>query len=276
MGRTEAGSAADLAVVIPVHNEQANIGPLIEEVDRAFAGSPWRIEIVVVNDGSTDGTAGVLRAAGVGRPHLRIVDHRRNRGQSASLLSGVTAASAAWIATLDGDGQNDPADLPALWARIADGGARRQRTMIAGHRRDRKDTWLRRTSSRIANAVRWTLLRDHTPDTGCGLKIFERQMFLSLPHFDHFHRFLPALARRAGGEVESVPVRHRPRLSGASHYGVGNRLWVGLVDVLGVLWLGRRAEPWRVDADTRSVADRREAEHPDAVHPEAEHKDLGE
>lgn len=271
MGRTEAGSAADLAVVIPVHNEQANIGPLLDEVDEAFANSRWRIEIVVVDDGSTDGTPAVLRAARASRPHLRVVDHGRNRGQSASLLSGVTAASAAWIATLDGDGQNDPADLPGLWARIADGGDRPRRLMVAGHRRDRKDTWLRRTSSRIANAVRGALLRDRTPDTGCGLKIFERELFLSLPHFDHFHRFLPALARRAGSEVVSVPVRHRPRTSGESHYGVGNRLWVGLVDLLGVLWLGRRAEPWRADTVPQGVAEDRAVENP-----EAETKDLGE
>jgi len=239
--------APDLAVVIPVHNEQGNIGPLLDEVDAVFAGAAESIEILVVDDGSTDSTREVLRQACAGRSTLTVIKHSSNRGQSASLLSGVRRARAPWIATLDGDGQNDPGDIPALWAVVVGGTPDPELKMVAGHRRQRHDMWLRRASSRIANAVRGNVLGDHTPDTGCGLKLFERETFLRLPHFDHFHRFLPALVQRAGGKVVSVDVRHRPRSSGQSHYGIGNRLWVGLADLLGVLWLGRRAAPWRVD-----------------------------
>lgn len=239
--------APDLAVVIPVHNEQGNIGPLLDEVDAAFAVATVTIEIIVVDDGSTDGTREVLREARARRPNLTVVEHDANRGQSASLLTGVETARACWIATLDGDGQNDPGDIPELWAMVVDGNRDPSLKMVAGHRRKRQDTWLRRTSSRVANSFRGGLLGDRTPDTGCGLKLFERETFLRLPHFDHFHRFLPALVQRAGGRVMSVDVGHRPRSSGVSHYGVGNRLWVGLVDLLGVVWLGRRAAPWRVD-----------------------------
>ena len=236
-----------LSVVIPVHNEQDNIAPLLEEVAAAVNAMDLAAQIVVVDDGSADGTRAALDAAARSHGNLAVVRHSRNRGQSAALLSGVRVAAAPWIATLDGDGQNDPADLPKLWNRVA-GEADPHGLMVVGYRRARRDTWARRVSSRIANAVRGTLLGDGTPDTGCGLKVFERDAFLALPHFDHFHRFLPALMQRAGGRVLSVDVGHRPRQSGASHYGIGNRLWVGLVDLAGVMWLGRRAAPWRLDA----------------------------
>lgn len=231
-----------ISVVVPVHNESANVPPLVAEIEAALAGlGPF--EAVFVNDCSSDDTLAVLQALAQTRPWLTVVTHRHNCGQSASLLTGVRAASGPLVATLDGDGQNDPADIPALatrWHALRT--ARHDApVLIAGWRNKRQDSTLRRWSSRVANGVRARLLGDATPDTGCGLKVFAREDFLALPWFDHMHRFLPALVRRAGGIVESVPVAHRPRLQGQSHYGVHNRLWVGLVDLLGVMWLQRRA-----------------------------------
>jgi dolichol-phosphate mannosyltransferase len=173
-------------------------------------------------------------------PRLRVLRHGRSCGQSAALRSGIRAARGKWIATLDGDGQNDPADLPALLRAGREQGLG-ERWLIAGWRAKRQDSWLRKLSSKVANGVRRRLLRDATPDTGCGLKLFPRALFLELPYFDHMHRFLPALVLRAGGRVESVPVNHRPRHQGTSKYGVHNRLWVGIVDLFGVMWLQRRA-----------------------------------
>ncbi len=240
-------------MVIPAHDEAENIGPLIREVRAALARAPevadW--EIVVVDDGSDDGTGARATELACDVPHLTVVRHPRKAGQSFALLSGVRAATAPWIATLDGDGQNDPADIPGLLAaREREASARaagaagpaRGPLLLAGHRATRRDTWLKRVSSRIANGVRGRLLGDRTPDTGCGLKLFEREAFLALPHFDHMHRFLPALFLRAGGRVVSVPVGHRPRTRGRSHYGVRNRLFVGIVDLFGVMWLMRRGE----------------------------------
>ena len=173
-------------------------------------------------------------------PRLRLLRHAQSRGQSAAIRSGVKAARGRWIATLDGDGQNDPADIPAP---VADRPRQRRTTpplLIAGHRARRQDSWSKRLASRIANAVRRRLLGDDTPDTGCGLKLFPRDLFLDLPYFDHMHRFLPALVLREGGIVRSVPVNHRPRQRGVSNYGVFDRLWVGIVDLFGVMWLRRR------------------------------------
>jgi len=226
-----------LAVVIPMMNEEANVQPLVDEVCTALRGR-LDFELIVVDDGSTDGTWAALEALRASVPELRPLRHRRNFGQSAGILSGVRAARAPWIATLDGDGQNDPADIPRLWALVAGDPATPR--LIAGNRVRRRDTWLRRLSSRTANRVRQALLHDDCPDTGCGLKLFPRKAFLELPHFDHLHRFLPALAKRAGIEVVNVPVNHRPRSRGRSKYGVHNRLWVGLVDLAGVMWLQRR------------------------------------
>jgi dolichol-phosphate mannosyltransferase len=166
--------------------------------------------------------------------------HIRRSGQSAAIATGVHAARSNWIVTLDGDGQNDPADIPALLARLQATGPDARPAMIAGWRVKRRDTWLKRASSRIANGVRGQILNDHTPDVGCGLKVFRRDVFETLPHFDHMHRFLPALFQMAGETVISVPVSHRPRARGRSHYGTLDRLWAGIVDMLGVLWLGRR------------------------------------
>ncbi len=224
----------NLSVVIPARNEAQNIEALIGEIRQALdEAAPY--EIVVVDDASDDGMRERLAAARGRHPMLRTIRLRERCGQSTALSVGVRAARGVWIATLDGDGQNDPADIPRLMA------LRDSAQLIAGHRRKRRDTWLKRVSSRIANAVRRSLLKDGTPDTGCGLKLFTREGFLALPYFDHMHRYLPALVLRAGGTVCSVEVNHRPRGGGRSHYGLHNRLWVGIVDLFGVRWLIRRS-----------------------------------
>ena len=224
---------------MPVRNEAGNISPLVAEIRAALAGRPY--EIVYVDDGSTDASwaeLGAEAAAG----DLRALHHAASCGQSAAIATGVQAARGTWIATLDGDGQNDPADIPALLARAEAAGPM---TLIAGHRVTRKDTGVKRFSSRFANGLRARLLHDATPDTGCGLKVFSRALFMDFPRFDHMHRYLPALAIRAGARVESVPVNHRPRTRGKSNYGVFDRAWVGIFDLIGVSWLmqrGRRAQ----------------------------------
>jgi dolichol-phosphate mannosyltransferase len=233
-----------LSVVVPVRNEGDNILPLIAEIRAAVAGMRGlgSAEIVYVDDGSTDETAERLAAA-AGQLGAQLIRrrHRRGCGQSAAVCTGVRVASGTWVATLDGDGQNDPADIPALLARAQEEERTgRDSVLVAGHRVTRHDTWAKRTSSRVANRVRAALLGDATPDTGCGLKVFRRETFLELPRFDHMHRFLPALVLRAGGRVVSVPVRHRPRLRGRSNYGVLDRLWAGVFDLAGVYWLQRR------------------------------------
>jgi len=229
----------EISVVIPARDEADNIGPLLADVEAALEGRV-EYEVVVVDDGSEDATPVRLREARRALPRLRSARHCSPSGQSASIWTGVRLARAPWIVTLDGDGQNDPADIPALLrARDAQGSGKP--LLVNGHRRARHDTLAKRVSSRIANGVRRRILGDGTPDTGCGLKLFPREAFLALPSFDHMHRFLPALFRRSGGEVLSVPVRHRERRHGRSHYGVHNRLWTGIVDMLGVLWLQRRA-----------------------------------
>jgi dolichol-phosphate mannosyltransferase len=228
----------DLSVVIPVHNESDNVLPLAGEVAAALDGR-FDYEVIFVDDGSSDQTPARLREALRRYPRLRVVRHRRQAGQSTALWTGVRQARASLVATLDGDGQNDPADIPALVAVLEDYG-QGDLALVAGHRVTRKDSTVQRISSQVANTVRSGLLRDDTPDTGCGLKVFRRDVFLALPYFDHMHRFLPALVLRHGGRVKSVPVRHRPRERGRSHYGVHNRLWVGLVDLAGVIWLRRR------------------------------------
>jgi len=230
----------DLSVVIPAHDEAENVGPLVREIGAALGTAAF--EVVVVDDGSSDATGERAREAAAAVPALTVVRHAAPAGQSFATVTGVRAARGRWVATLDGDGQNDPADIPKLIAareaalREGAGGP----LLLAGWRKARRDTWLKRVSSRVANGVRGRLLGDSTPDTGCGLKLFEREAFLALPHFDHMHRFLPALFLRAGGRVVSVQVGHRPRLRGRSHYGLFNRLWVGIVDLFGVLWLIKR------------------------------------
>jgi dolichol-phosphate mannosyltransferase len=232
----------DLSIVIPVRNEAENIAPLVAEIRAALAamqGGAPSYEIVYVDDGSSDATAARIAALADGSGGLRLVRHDRSYGQSAAIRTGVKAARAPWIATLDGDGQNDPADLPRLWAmaQAADAPA-----LITGQRTKRRDSWMKRVSSRVANRVRAALLGDGTPDTGCGLKLFRRESFLDLPFFDHMHRFLPALVARDGGRIVSVPVNHRPRTRGRSNYGTLDRLAVAFADLLGVIWLQRRAK----------------------------------
>lgn len=223
-----------IAVVIPMRNEAPNVLPLLAEIAAALAGTAH--EVICVDDGSTDGTGAILAEA-AGRFPLLALRHARPFGQSAGVISGVLAARAPWIATLDGDGQNDPADIPRLWARArAEAGP----VLVAGHRVSRKDSGIKRFSSRVANGVRARLLRDATPDSGCGLKVFPRALFLDLPRFDHMHRYLPALAIRAGARVVSEPVNHRPRLRGRSNYGTLDRLTVAFLDLLGMIWLTRR------------------------------------
>jgi dolichol-phosphate mannosyltransferase len=233
--------ALEVSVVIPVCNEEDNVEPLAREIAAALAR--YAYEIVFVDDGSTDGTAAAaLRVRAAGLPRLRLLRHGVRSGQSAAVATGVRAARAPLIATLDGDGQNDPADIPRLIATLRDAPSNRLR-LVMGNRTTRRDSWLRRVSSRIANGVRGRLLRDGTPDTGCGIKVFDRSVFLDMPRFDHMHRFMPALFRREGYEVVSIPVSHRERTRGRSKYGVHNRLWVGIVDLVGMVWLLRRASP---------------------------------
>jgi dolichol-phosphate mannosyltransferase len=228
----------DLSVVIPVKNEAGNIAPLVSEIAGALDGIVG-YEIIYVDDGSTDSTAAEIARLQASVTQLRLLRHMTSCGQSAAIRSAVRAARGRWIATLDGDGQNDPADIPALW-RIAEGSPAMPPLLIAGHRERRQDSWSKRQASRLANAVRRRLLKDDTPDTGCGLKLFPRTLFFDLPYFDHMHRFLPALVLREGGIVRSVPVNHRPRQRGVSKYGIFDRLGVGIADLAGVLWLRRR------------------------------------
>src|ERR1700680_1308712 len=234
-------STPEFSVVVPVRNEEENILPLITEIRAALDGAA-DYEIVYVDDGSSDATPQRLAEAAQSCARLRVFRHREACGQSAAIRTGVECARAPWIITLDGDGQNDPADIPALLEILRDSARPPGLGLVCGHRGKRRDSWMKRASSRIANAVRRSALKDGTPDTGCGLKVFSRQAFLSLPHFDHMHRFLPPLFQSAGAKVISVKVNHRLRTKGRTHYGIHNRLWGGIVDVLGVMWLRRRTK----------------------------------
>ncbi len=227
-----------LSVVVPVHNELDNVANLISEIDAALSGV-CTFEMVFVNDASKDDTLLVLQNLMLKHASLRVFSHAKQSGQSTAVRTGVVHASAEWIVTLDGDGQNNPADIPKLLAERERFG---QAACFAGWRKDRRDTWLKRVSSKVANAVRSRLLRDATPDSGCGIKLFPRDAFLQLPYFDHMHRFLPALFARSGLPTKSVVVSHRARVAGVSKYGLWNRLWVGIVDIIGVAWLQRRAK----------------------------------
>jgi dolichol-phosphate mannosyltransferase len=224
-----------LSVVVPVRNEQDNVASLIAEIDAALK---IEHEIIYVDDGSTDATFDRLKTLQNQYKQLRVIHHERSCGQSTAVRTGVKFAKYDWVATLDGDGQNDPADILKLLAALTDG-----IDLVGGNRRaSRRDTWIKRMSSVIANGVRSRMLKDDTPDTGCGLKLFKRVAFLDLPYFDHMHRFLPALIKRQGGKIISVPVSHRNREHGISNYGTLDRLLVGIVDLFGVSWLQRRAK----------------------------------
>ena len=226
-----------ISVVVPVKNEAGNIAPLIAEIEAACATlAPF--EIIYVNDGSTDETPRVLDDLAKSKPHLRVLEHKASCGQSAAVRSGARAAHGAIIVTIDGDGQNDPAYIPALVAALDHGGTKTG--LAAGQRVGRKDTGFKKVQSRIANAVRGYVLNDGTRDTGCGLKAVRREVYLGLPYFDALHRFMPALVKRDGYEVALVDVKDRPRLTGVSNYGFFDRLWVGIGDLMGVAWLCRR------------------------------------
>ena len=232
--------AVAVSIVVPVRNEAENVAPLVTEIVGALDGR-WAYEIIYVNDGSTDATAGRLADLMKQHRQLRQLKHASSSGQSAAVRSGVRAARGAIVATLDGDGQNNPAFLPDLIAAVESGGGRVG--LAAGQRVGRKDTGFKKLQSRIANGVRNGILRDGTRDTGCGLKAFPREVFLSMPYFDGLHRFLPALVRREGFDIAYVDVVDRPRHSGVSNYGFFDRLWIGIMDLAGVWWLIRRKKP---------------------------------
>jgi len=240
----DAASPPDVSIVVPVFNEQGAVGLLAREIAAAFAG--WRFEIIFVDDASGDATLARLAAARAEIPALRVLAHRRTAGQSRAIRTGVLACAAALVVTLDGDGQNDPADAPRLVRALQ--GASPRVGLIGGERRVRRDPLGKRWASQMANAVRRRLLKDRAVDSGCGLKVFRREAFLALPYFDHLHRYLPALMIREGYEVAFEPVNHRPRASGRSKYTNLGRLGAALVDLGGVVWLSARArDPGGVD-----------------------------
>ncbi len=241
-------AAVTVSVVVPVRNEADNVAPLVKEIVSVLDGR-WAYEIIYVNDGSTDATGERLCELMKNHPQLRQLRHATSCGQSAAVRSGVRAARGAIVATLDGDGQNNPAFLPELIAAIETGGDRVG--LAAGQRVGRKDTGFKRWQSRAANAVRNAILHDGTRDTGCGLKAFRREVFLSMPYFDGLHRFLPALVRREGFGIAYVDVIDRPRHSGVSNYGFFDRLWIGIMDLVGVWWLIRRKKPTPVATEVQ-------------------------
>ena len=229
--------AVHISVVVPVKDEAGNVVPLAREIAAALAGE--RYEAIFVDDGSSDATAAELLTL-KGQMPLRIVVHGKNLGQSRALRTGVRAAKGHLVVTLDGDGQNDPADIPRLVAAFRGAAIDPAFGMVAGERTKRQDSWRKRAASRAGNRVRQWLLKDNAKDTGCGLKAFRREAFLALPYFDHMHRYLITLMLREGYEVRFMPVGHRPRGAGRSKYGVWDRALVGLADVIGAMWLKRR------------------------------------
>ena len=230
----------DISLIIPFYNEAESVAPLLNEIVWTLSGK-IEYEIIAVDDGSKDDTAGMLkRMLHEANSPLRFIRHAANYGQSSAIHTGIQSARASWVVTLDGDGQNHPEDILKL-IETRDSSSIPDLKLINGYRKKRQDSPIKIISSRVANFVRGRLLRDMTPDTGCGLKLIHRETFLSLPFFDHMHRFIPALIRRAGGNILNVEVSHRPRKTGKSKYTLHNRLWVGIVDLLGVLWLVRRA-----------------------------------
>ncbi|AAW73755.1 dolichol-phosphate mannosyltransferase [Xanthomonas oryzae pv. oryzae KACC 10331] len=238
-GHPASMSQPQLSVVVPVFNERDNVATLVGEIVSALR-SVVAFEIVYVDDHSRDDTLAVLQGLKRTTPELRVLHHVTQSGQSTAVRSGVKAARASWIATLDGDGQNDPADIPKLL--IARSQAEPQVKLFAGWRVNRQDSGSKRWASKWANAIRSRMLRDNTPDTGCGIKLFEREAFLDLPYFDHMHRYLPALMQRAGWRTVSVPVNHRHRTAGVSKYNNLNRALVGIRDLRGVAWLITRSK----------------------------------
>lgn len=229
----------DMSVVVPVYNEEENVALLAKEIANALDGKAY--EMIFVNDASRDKTETVLTELKSTYPALRVLSHRKNSGQSRAVRTGILAAQGAVIATLDGDGQNDPADIPALYAQLTRDDAPESLALVGGRRAKRKDTFAKRFASRFGNGVRKKLLKDDADDTGCGLKVFSREAFLRLPYFDHVHRYIPALMLREGYTAEYADVNHRAREFGVSKYTNFGRLIVSLSDLCGVMWLNRRA-----------------------------------
>lgn len=225
----------ELSIIVPIYNEALNITGLYDEIVAALPLEQFQFELIFVDDGSTDDTSAVVLKLHQKDERVRLLRHQRNYGQSAALVSGARAAIYPWLVTMDGDGQNDPQDIPKLFQYLHPGPV-----VVFGNRSKRDDHALRRFSSRVGNGIRQLILKDGCPDTGCSLKLFGREAFLRLPHFNHVHRFLPALFKRDGYELVNVPVNHRPRRHGVSKYGVMNRLFVGIYDLVGVRWLMRR------------------------------------
>ena len=237
-------SAPEISVVVPVFDEEGNVANLAREIDRAFAGQPY--EMIFVDDASRDGTAAALKALQGELPRLRVLAHQRNAGQSRAVRTGAESARGAILVTLDGDGQNDPADAPRLVERLKAGGP--ALGLVGGMRLKRRDSWSKRMGSKIGNGVRRRLLRDDAVDTGCGLKVMWRDAYLRLPYFDHMHRFLPALAKREGLKTDFLEVNHRPRGAGQSKYTNWRRLKASIGDLAGVVWLlGRARLPGSVE-----------------------------
>ncbi|WP_135081694.1 glycosyltransferase family 2 protein [Terasakiella sp. SH-1] len=233
-------SSPELSVIVPVKNEAENIQPLVGEIMAALEGR-IEYEIVYVDDGSDDDTPARLKDMQKITDKLQVVTHKKSCGQSTAVRTGVQHAKGRVVATLDGDGQNDPADIPALYDELIKED-QQDLLLMAGWRAKRHDSAFKLWQSRNANKIRAKLLGDNTPDTGCGLKVLTRTAFLDLPYFNHMHRFLPALMIRRGGQVKSVVVNHRARERGTSKYGMWNRLWVGIVDIMGVMWLQSRGK----------------------------------
>jgi dolichol-phosphate mannosyltransferase len=232
-------SSLGLSVVVPFHNESGNVIPLIHEIMDSLKDMTY--EIIAVDDASTDATFQELQDISAQHPQVKVFRHIKNYGQSPALLTGAYQAQFSMLVTLDGDGQNDPADIPKLWNIFQNLPEETQRyTVVFGNREKRRDNLIRRWSSSIANHIRQRLLRDSCPDTGCALKLFPRDGLLRLPLFNHFHRFLPALFALHDYQMINVRVSHRPRIRGKSKYGVWNRLWVSIHDIFGVRWLMSR------------------------------------
>ncbi len=255
--RQEDSPDVRVSVLVPVHNEVENVLAVLTGIERVFDatdGVEGPYEVIFVDDASVDGTGQRLAALQGRHPVLRVLRHHRRTGQSGALRTGVRAARGAWIVTLDGDGQNDPADIPALLALAGpDRHGGEPVGMVAGLRRRRRDSWNRRMATRVANTIRQAILGDGCPDSACGLKLFRREVFLSLPYFDGMHRFLPALVQMQGWRVRTVDVNHRPRLGGRSKYGTLRRGLIGIPDLLGVLWLKWRTSlPGAVAGEMRS------------------------
>lgn len=236
--QTDLTDRPEFSVVVPVHNESGNVEALIDEIARALDGRAY--EMVFVDDASKDDTRAVLLGLKTTYPQLRVVSHRQNAGQSRAIRTGAQAAKGPVIGTLDGDGQNDPADLPALYRSLTRADAPEGLTMVMGRRASRKDTAWKKFGSRFANAIRKRLLRDDCDDSGCGIKVMKREAYLSLPYFDHMHRYMPALMNAEGQKVEFLNVNHRERGAGQSKYTNFGRLWAALSDLRGVMWLIRR------------------------------------